>query len=92
MARRRAPAPAAAEGWRQRFGGCRTLRCANLALVLMGDIGPDVAGAEVRTLATDPSTHGFAMCWLVDHGLEEQAVLFDPDYPPGSSTSWSNGW
>ena len=79
--RRRDPAQAAAEGWRQRFGGCRTLRCANLALALMGDIGPDVAGAEVRTLATDPSTHGFAMCWLVDHGLEEQAVLFDPDDP-----------
>ncbi len=53
----------------------------NLALALMGDIGPDVAGAEVRALARDPSTRGFALCWLVDHGLEEPAVLFDPDEP-----------
>ena len=53
----------------------------NLALALMGDLGPDVAGAEVRALATDPGTRGFALCWLVDHGLEEQAVLFDPDDP-----------
>ena len=78
--RRRDPAQAAAE----LATAVRELQdpaLRNLALALMGDIGPDVAGAEVRTLATDPGTRGFALCWLVDHGLEEPAVLFDPDDP-----------
>lgn len=51
----------------------------NLALAVMADIGTDVAAPEVRSLASDPSLRGFALCWLVDHGLEDEAVLYDPE-------------
>jgi len=34
---------------------------------------------QVRQLATEPGTRGVALCWLVDHGLEDAQVLFDPD-------------
>jgi hypothetical protein len=51
----------------------------NLALAVMGDIDLEVAGPEVRSLASDPATRGFALCWLVDHGLEGPSALFDPD-------------
>jgi len=76
--RRRDPAQAAAElATAVRELEDPALR--NLALALMADIGTDVAGPEVRSLATDPNARGFALCWLVDHGLEEQAVLFDAE-------------
>ncbi len=52
---------------------------ANLALAVMGEIDLDIAGPEVRALASLPVRRGFAMCWLVDHGLEEREALFDPD-------------
>lgn len=52
---------------------------ANLALAVMGDIDLDIAGPEVRALAAEPASRGFALCWLVDHGLEEPGALFDPD-------------
>ena len=52
---------------------------ANLALAVMGDLDPAVAGPEVRQLVTQPGTRGVALCWLVDHGLEDPEVLFDPD-------------
>ena len=56
---------------------------ANLALAVMGEIDLDIAGPEVRALVTDPATRGFALCWLVDHGLEGPDALFDPgDLPP----------
>lgn len=55
----------------------------NVALAVMGDMGPEVAGPEVRRLATEPETRGFASCWLVDHGLEDPQILFDP-----SDVSW----
>ncbi len=42
-----------------------------LALAVMGELDPEVAGAEVRRLATDPGARGFALCWLVDHNLED---------------------
>lgn len=51
----------------------------NLALAVMGDMDAEIAGPEVRHLAAEPTTRGFALCWLVDHGLEDQRVLFDPD-------------
>ena len=34
---------------------------------------------EVRAVASLPERRGFALCWLVDHGLEEPEALFDPD-------------
>ena len=38
-----------------------------------------ISGPEVRRLVTEPTTRGFALCWLVDHGLEDAGALFDPD-------------
>ena len=51
----------------------------NLALAVMDDIDLEIAGPHVRSLATDPAARGFALCWLVDHGLEGPSALFDPD-------------
>jgi hypothetical protein len=45
----------------------------------MGDIDLDIAAPEVRKLSTEPASRGFALCWLVDHGLEDPQALFDPD-------------
>ena len=51
----------------------------NIALAVMADIDLGIAGPEVRALAAEPATRGFALCWLVDHGLEDPSALFDPD-------------
>ena len=51
----------------------------NLALAVLAETDLDIAEPEVRKLATEPATRGFALCWLVDHGLEDAAALFDPD-------------
>ncbi len=51
----------------------------NLALAVLGEIDVEIAGPEVRALAADPVTRGFALCWLVDSGLEDASALFDPD-------------
>lgn len=51
----------------------------NLALAVLGDLDLEIAGAEVRKLATVPAARGFALCWLVDHGLEDPNALFDPE-------------
>lgn len=76
--RRRTPAQAAAElAEAVRTVGDPAL--ANLALAAMGEIDLDIAGPEVRALAADPASRGFALCWLVDHGLEGPEALFDPD-------------
>jgi hypothetical protein len=75
---RRTPAEAAAE----LAAAVRAIddpALANLALAVMGQIDLDIAGPEVRALATHPERRGFALCWLVDHGLEGPEVLFDPD-------------
>lgn len=76
--RRRTPAQAAAE----LATAVRELddpALQNLALALLGDIAGDVAGPEVRKLSADPRARGFALCWLVDHGLENPQTLFDRD-------------
>ncbi len=76
--RGRPPAPAAAEiATAVRELQDPALR--NVALAVMGDMDPEVAGPEVRRLATEPETRGFASCWLVDHGLEDPESLFDPN-------------
>lgn len=51
----------------------------NLALAVLGEMDIGISGPEVRGLAAEPATRGFARCWLVDHGLEDPATLFDPD-------------
>lgn len=76
--RRRTPTQAAAE----LAAAVRALddpALANLALAAMGEIDLDIAGPEVRALASLPERRGFALCWLVDHGLEGPDALFDPD-------------
>jgi hypothetical protein len=50
----------------------------NLALAVLGQMDLDVAGPEVRRLSAEPGSRGFALCWLVDHGLEDPQALFDP--------------
>jgi hypothetical protein len=76
--RRRSPAQAAGE----LAAAVRELddpALRNLALAVMDDMEVDIAGPEVRKLANDPGARGFALCWLVDHGLEDAGALFDPD-------------
>ncbi len=76
--RRRSPAQAAAD----LAVAVRDLKdpiLANLALAVMADMDLDVAAPEVRRLATEPETRGFASCWLVDQGLEDPKTLFDPN-------------
>lgn len=51
----------------------------NVALAVLGDMDLEIAGPEVRKLAIEPAARGFALCWLVDHGLEGPEVLFDPE-------------
>lgn len=51
----------------------------NLALAVLDDMDIEIAGPEVRTLLDDPTARGFAMCWLVDHELEDERSLFDSD-------------
>lgn len=76
--RRRSPEEAAAElAAAVRAVGDPAL--ANLALAVMGEIDLDIAGPEVRALAAEPEHRGFALCWLVDHGLEGPDALFDAD-------------
>lgn len=50
-----------------------------LALAVMADIDSAVAEPAVRKLAIEPAVRGFALCWLVDQGLEEEHTLFDSD-------------
>lgn len=76
--RRRQPADAA----RQLADAVRVLAdpaLRNLALAVMSDMDPEIAAPEVRKLAAEPDARGLALCWLVDHGLEEPQALFDPD-------------
>lgn len=76
--RRRQPADAA----RELADAVRTLQdpaLRNVALAVMSDIDTAVSGPEVRELAAEPACRGFALCWLVDHGLEGPQALFDPD-------------
>ncbi|MGH9113171.1 MAG: hypothetical protein ACRDZN_12890 [Acidimicrobiales bacterium] len=78
--RRRDPARAAAE----MASAVRELQdpaLRNLAFAVLGDMDTALTGPEVRRLADEPSTRGFALCWLVDHGLEDPVALFDPDDP-----------
>lgn len=53
----------------------------NLALAVLGDIGVDIAAPHVRAAATHPAARGFALCWLVDHGIAGSNELYDPDDP-----------
>lgn len=76
--RRRDPAAAA----RELASAVRELEdpaLRNLALAVLDDMDIEIAAPEVRRLVEDPTARGFAMCWLVDHGLEDERSLLDPD-------------
>ena len=49
-----------------------------LALMLLADIGVEVSAPMVREMAVEPRLRALALCWLVDHGLEPAATLYDP--------------
>lgn len=76
--RRRDPAQAAAE-LAAAVTELQDPALRNLALAVLGEMDTGITGPEVRRLATEPTTRGFAQCWLVDHGLENAEALFDPD-------------
>ena len=76
--RRRAPEQAA----RELAEAVRALHdpaLRNLALAVMGEVDVGIAEPHVRSLVSDPASRGFALCWLVDRGLEDSGALFDPD-------------
>ena len=49
-----------------------------LALMLLADIGVELSAPMVREMAVEPRLRALALCWLVDHGLEPAATLYDP--------------
>lgn len=53
----------------------------NLALAAMGDIDTRLAAPHVRRLSAERASRGAALCWLVDHGMESPAALYDPVDP-----------
>ena len=77
---RRPPEQAAAElAVAVRRLGDQALR--NMAFAALGEIDLAISGPVVRQLAAEPATKGFALCWLVEHELEDTSVLLDPDDP-----------
>lgn len=57
------------------------LALGSVALALMAQVDVALAAAEVRELADDPRLRGFARCWLVDFGGDDESSLYDPDDP-----------
>lgn len=52
-----------------------------LALAVLTDLGDELAGPQVRQLAEDPASRGFALSWLADTGVLDARALYDPDDP-----------
>ena len=52
-----------------------------LALAMLTDLGPELAAPQVRHLAENPASRGFALCWLADHGMLDAQPLYDPEDP-----------
>ncbi len=52
-----------------------------LALAMLTDLGPDLAAPQVRQLAENPASRGFAQCWLADNGMLDVSALYDPHDP-----------
>jgi hypothetical protein len=53
-----------------------SLQC--LALVILTDLGPELAVPQVRQLAENPASRGFALSWLADNGMLDVQALCDP--------------
>ncbi|MGD0375653.1 MAG: hypothetical protein ABSB01_13845 [Streptosporangiaceae bacterium] len=52
-----------------------------LALAMLTDLGPELAVPQVRQLAENPASRGFALCWLADNGMLEVQALYDSGNP-----------
>jgi hypothetical protein len=52
-----------------------------LALAMLTDLGSELAVPQVRQLAENPASRGFALCWLADHGMLDVQALYDPGDP-----------
>jgi hypothetical protein len=53
----------------------------HLALAMLTDLGPELAVPQVRQLAENPASRGFALCWLVDNGMLDVQALYDSGDP-----------
>ena len=53
----------------------------HLALAMLTDLGPELAVPQIRQLAENPASRGFALCWLADHGMLDTQALYDPGDP-----------
>ncbi len=51
------------------------------ALAMLTDLGPELAVPQVRQLAENPASRGFALCWLADNGMLDVQALYDPEDP-----------
>ncbi len=52
-----------------------------LALTMLSDLGPELAVPQVRQLAENSASRGFALCWLADNGMLDVQALYEPDDP-----------
>jgi hypothetical protein len=53
----------------------------HLALAMLTDLGPELAVPQVRQLAENPASRGFALCWLADNGMLDVQALYDSGNP-----------
>ncbi len=63
-----------------------------LALAAMADIDAGAATPHVRHLASEPSTRGMALCWLVDQGRRTGASCPTGRARGRPSTRWRVAW
>jgi hypothetical protein len=53
----------------------------HLTLAMLTDLGPELAVPQVRQLAENPASRGFALCWLADNGMLDVQALYDSGDP-----------
>jgi hypothetical protein len=53
----------------------------HLALAMLTDLGPELAVPQVRQLAENSASRGFALCWLADNGMLDDQALYDSADP-----------
>jgi hypothetical protein len=53
----------------------------HLALAILTGLGPELAVPQVRQLAENPASRGFALCWLADNGMLDVQTLYDSGDP-----------
>jgi hypothetical protein len=74
---RREPAVAVAE-LAEAVRDLRDPLLATVALVIMEDIGVELAEPHIRKLADERVARSVMVCWLADHDLIDQRELYDP--------------